>query len=227
MSTKIYTGWRVPGSRLGRFTNEFDHTCLGNALTIAANLMTTVTSERIQERLATIKNNWWVKEYGEEKAIKLMKARQTLALLVYQSRRSTRFPGMDIDCGFVAHPDGTYFNIWPTGEFSLIEGFDYTKCGARDWSYWNNSDPDEDVTPQEWGRRAASWNRVLDGNNDYIRLFRETISMKNCTSQLLFSDHFAKHIKLPNARQSAGWLISAALDRDADHLEQEIERHKK
>lgn len=44
----------------------------------------------------------------------------------------------------------------------LIKLFD-EHSWVRDYSYWNSSDPDENVSDAEWDEREQAWNKVLPG----------------------------------------------------------------
>lgn len=57
-------------------------------------------------------------------------------------------------------PDGEYTYVIPFGSQDLIEAF-LKLDGVEDFSYWNNSDEPENISPEEWERRGEVWNRIL------------------------------------------------------------------
>lgn len=74
-----------------------------------------------------------------------------------------RDPLNDFEVGFSAWFDPTdagYFLINPFSEQHGMRADLVAGLGGQDWSYWDNTDPDENVPDGEWAARKASWDAL-------------------------------------------------------------------
>ena len=65
----------------------------------------------------------------------------------------------DISCGFSVYQKDEYCYLVPYGRAlrEVSMGNDVV-----DYSYWNNTDPDENVSEEEWESRGQVWEEILD-----------------------------------------------------------------
>lgn len=72
-----------------------------------------------------------------------------------------RLPALDTDFELVFFPDGDRFlGIAFVDHRTWFEEW-LKQPGVSEYGYWDNTDPLEDVSPQEWAQRGESWERVL------------------------------------------------------------------
>jgi hypothetical protein len=174
MSTKIYNGWIVRGTdivklltKLRKFGDEVKKIAAKaleerTAWTIAHKID---SFRMLGEKLSHDKDDSWmpldvpiwrfVSNSVREDAIK-------------EYTRTERV-GFDISCSVVAIP-----TKWRGTDVTLLMLFDntpgaiYTEAfkkivGATDFSYWNNTDPPEDIADAAWDERGKLWNKALPG----------------------------------------------------------------
>lgn len=159
MSIKIYTAWRVPLNRL----------------TEAIPILHDQVYAKVQELYEILYSEIdWVKleDINKERLDKCdpeyrENVLQHLAFdsiwKVISSARDTlyRMPGLDLNC---------WINIWigPDNYAYLIPGGEPThnlKWEIPDWieeyGYWNNTDPPDDITQEDWDQRYSDWDAVF------------------------------------------------------------------
>lgn len=63
---------------------------------------------------------------------------------------------------------GDDFLVTGVGELDAVRKAAMAHLGARDFSYWDNSDRPEDVGEVEWADRRESWREVLDADFSHV-----------------------------------------------------------
>jgi len=76
---------------------------------------------------------------------------------------TTRQPALDTDFKVTIFPDsGRFIGIAYTEHDKWFEAW-LKLPGIREYGYWNNVDPPDHVTDEEWEARREVWDRVLPG----------------------------------------------------------------
>ena len=158
MSTKIYEAWRVPLAQLGEFAAAFDAHTMAKAGERLMVLAAAVKPEVVEK---------WVEKYpksAEERGPELECTARIVTVLNVAHKASMamqRDPWFCLDAALYFHILDGHALIRPAAEYFLTEGFgdEYPS-----WAYWNNTDPDENVSVKEWAERERTWNEVLEIN---------------------------------------------------------------
>lgn len=160
MSTKIYTGRRYKATTLYEL-DEFRKKVRETLMPVARELYNkafakkfiskydkaTIANEEINTR--TMKFNVW-QELGQ-----LMK-----------KHSDSEYNGTWADFTFSMSImiDGDYLLLMPFSQYDsdYLAALDSIE-GVEEYGYWNNTDPLDTVTDEEWQERGEAWDRVLPG----------------------------------------------------------------
>jgi hypothetical protein len=148
MSTKIYNGCRLKKTIAGA------HRALlalqPHALAIAQREHDIMIAIQVVEA-----------ERRGEKLTPAMAHCKVLDMLRQNPRQA--FPGLDFDFEVALFPNVNNTLCIPyTRERKLGEWFRSLPF-YEEYGYWSNEDGPEGVTPQEWGKRRKTWDRMLPG----------------------------------------------------------------
>ena len=92
-------------------------------------------------------------------------ANRDLRELYWERRRS---PDLDVSFSlwlFVL-PGGRVLGIADCEQETMLTRFFEDFPGVTKYAYWNNIDPDETVSEEDWEKRAEDWNDALDRRNN-------------------------------------------------------------
>lgn len=152
MSTKIYYGYRMKISKLNDFIDMARPQVFDLAEEIVRKLMSAVKKEVIQKKL----DGGWFSETN----IRFEKA---LELVHEISAQSERMSVLDIDFSFnIWIHDGMVYVI-PIGEEHFKRKLVFPEW-VEDYSYWDNTDPPNDIDDNEWMDRAEMWEKINCGS---------------------------------------------------------------
>jgi hypothetical protein len=158
VSTKIYTAWRFPVRRL----NEFLATAREQWFRIAAAKVKQLAKVIDKDRLVLVKS-----PHMPERAKRLKLALQEMQVASQSKYRITQVECIDMTLNVWLHNGIAY--IIPIGELNFIDTMKFPPW-AQDFSYWNNTDRPDNVTPQGWAWRARVWEKVCLQDHDRTRL---------------------------------------------------------
>lgn len=140
MSTKIYTGFRIETTDLAEIRAMVDKVRPDIVL-------------RAQGLLDDFMKHIQTKEKGKQFSVWLDMRRATVDKGLRNPLVDTQFdllfiplPGYCIGICYTEHSE--WFDFW------------LAIPGVRDWSYWNNTDPDENVSAEEWASRKKDWDSL-------------------------------------------------------------------
>lgn len=179
MSTKIYNGYVLPFMNLNELTT-FSQNFRTKAKQVAAEQTELFLARRIAEKLdalcildeeAFIKKHVQKYEEAPEEAQKryeifgaFMHEYQN-AYFRYQEVQRTNYRDneVDVDANVVYIPleDKTLALFY--AEQSEMKDLWEKEEGVSYYGYWNNTDPDEDCTEEEWEQRKIDWDKALPG----------------------------------------------------------------
>lgn len=96
---------------------------------------------------------FWYAEHRLCKAIKVIEERQI------------RDPFVDYDCSLVLFPHkNRIYGIIYTEQKKIRELWSNKKF-VKGYGYWNNTDPEDNVTDKEWKERGEIWDKILSDDN--------------------------------------------------------------
>jgi hypothetical protein len=161
MSTKIHAGFRIPGANLEDAFWEIN----AFRTRIAAMKRTEIAAIIARDAVATIDNAAASALFS----VKIQPPKNPL--LAASMHLMTRAAEIRKTCSRDPLVDFSYeMTLHPTSEGIL--GISFTErtswhsawldtLGVEDFGYWDNTDPSEDVSCSEWGRREQLWTEVL------------------------------------------------------------------
>ena len=163
MSTKIYEAYKIPLNKLNDFRNEFN---IQNTLEIKEVIKHIVEkSKDFDFSKYTNKRNEGRKKHGLEdlsgEELDNYKMAILLAPCVVASRKQNHH--YNIDCFFNIFLKDENAYIIPTmiSNFHKRVNFNPPEY-SENFSYWNNTDKDEEVSEEEWENRGNIWYEFLD-----------------------------------------------------------------
>ncbi len=150
MSTRIHYAWRVP---INKLNETFDHVrsqLYDRGEVILRMAINNITEEELNKRKES---------YRFEFSESYMKCEIALEKVKEASKSIERNPMFDVDFVFNVWLNGDHAYLIPIGECKDLEMPEW----AEDYSYWNSSDKDENVTEEEWDAREAKWDEINCG----------------------------------------------------------------
>lgn len=199
MSTKIYTAWRVPLSKLATFMQVYDRIVLGNFVklrgltqmnAVPASEIESAFNKSIGRKMAELK--WPIKGQKRNRQIfdrwyRCYKLGEWLRTwpdkLREKENSSIRDELMYIaQQGFKFWIYQKHAYITPFGESepnSIKQHQKLIKAGAEEYGYWNNTDKPDHVHWRSWRRRGIVWDTILQHGFDayHKRFFHYTIDV--------------------------------------------------
>ena len=174
MSTKIYEAYRFPRGKLEDFIRLFNIICLEQ---VAEEAGATVLLEKVRRatRKSLFGKRWISKKINYNYADEDIDLIWTLATAMQMSKQG-RNDGFNFDCSF---------NVWVKGGFCYVIPYVANHIHlnkelpkwCRDYSFWDNSDPDEEVSAKEWYQRRIIWEEFTD-DWDKSRMTHVTLELK-------------------------------------------------
>lgn len=181
MSTKIYTGFRLPAlsvegalSRLGALREPLEALCNEAHRRVVAH------------RVADMLDKWAVQRMLDANA--LLSVEPTVSVLSAVTSKlleqqttcrggMRRFPEVDCDVTLALYVDPTSRRVLGLVQQEQVRAHEFltVQNGVADWSFWDNSDPASNVTSREWGQRADSWNRAFGAPTRITMPFQPTV----------------------------------------------------
>lgn len=170
MSIKVYSAVYVPLNKLSVFQTEmryWAHECLKHRLWDQDNQETGFAKMR---------------KYWTDRTLETMSSERSITDVMFS------FAGAPKGRGVVLLPsmgDGLRYANQVSSELSYedkIKTLDFVK----DFSYWDNVDPDEDVPPAEWARRRKFFRELFYGNKEGVEDFPITIQIVSPGIENLF-----------------------------------------
>lgn len=178
MSTKIYYAYRVPIDKLNEFFDLTRDLIFERAADTVRKLMETVDQTKAQEKYDKYAEGW--KQSGKPVPPYLMTGvRLGLVLDLCRERAKSpyREPLVDLDFGWNTwiNKDGFAYLI-PWGEMWMRAELKLP-AWCEDYSYWDNTDPPEDIPYEEFKKRGKVWDPMIDDWDAY-RMAHVVISFK-------------------------------------------------
>lgn len=138
MSTKIYDAFRAPSRRVNEAVLLLRSPLQDAAMRELRNMIHLLPVDTRKTR----------SEYVEEAIKKCVEA-------LGDSHRGD----FDLQCWVTVWMHGRYAYIKPGAQFRM-PNFRVPRW-LRSWEYWNNSDPPEGVSDEEWEQRGKEWDEVI------------------------------------------------------------------
>lgn len=164
MSIKVYEAYRLPVSKLSEFL-EMAHRA--GRLNFAQQVKEW-RIECVEVTQADIEDKW-AKELQNPYSLCWLDKEKVALRLKWQwledkyRAEAAEFSSdsclFHVQAGFRMWVRGRYVYLYPRGQGSFGALPDY----VEDYSYWDNTDPPEWVSPQAWGARGRFWNRLFYG----------------------------------------------------------------
>jgi hypothetical protein len=159
MSIKIYDGLRIKIKDIEKFTKIFDKRCLDFLEQQTSGLMKAVKKEKLlksAEKAIGIRNNMSAEDILKVPAANdYFRFLEVARLYLISMKEHANF--LNPECWFNAFPYNGYFYIVPEYPTNF-------KCPkypkyVEDFSYWNNTDPPNNVSWEEFCKRAIFWKK--------------------------------------------------------------------
>jgi copper chaperone CopZ len=183
MSTKIYTAWRMPIKVCyNEFIPLFREHCFNKVSEQVKNLYSSVKDEVAKE--VYDKYNWKDKMSWEDylkSRGNLVKARHVLKFSYLASESIYRGDPFNLDCSLNIWMYNNKAYVIPYGDYWVLKDFN-APSNVEDYSYWNNTDPPEDMPYSKWEARGKMWDKVcLEHTEDWHkrRLLHEVVNIKS------------------------------------------------
>lgn len=175
MSTKIYQAYRAPAEYIVDLIDWGRDTMETAAMVWLERLMENIDPEKLGECPEHIAG-----DPEGEKVWERAKRLETVMELVKEEVKSPYKSVLNINCGM---------NLWfyagkvymiPIGERFIVEELDKSLPEwLEDYSYWNNTDPPEEITDEQWRERGETWDQICTGKgraqHNARRLYHEVI----------------------------------------------------
>lgn len=167
MSTKVYQGYRFPRSRLDEFILIF------NEISLRA-----VSGFLRKHKISESTTNGMRKDLGTASKLSdddlCLIWQLTEGMLMSKQERNDMF---HLDCSF---------NLWLRGRWAYMIPYmpNFVKVErvipkwCEFYGYWDNTDPQEGVSPREWSQREKNWNLVALDDWHKTRLTHIAIELK-------------------------------------------------
>lgn len=181
MSTKIYTAYRLPTKHLNKFLIETNEVMFNNVVKRLNLLMDKLKPEGYyQLLLKQWKDKAWVDKIFERegKAARFGRLDAILSACKEAAQSPRRDIMFDIECGWFIRISNKYAYVIPYGEAYTHDNLklqDY----VEDYSYWNNTDRPENISPARWGARAKKWNDFFDRPHENPVLKHSVVDVVN------------------------------------------------
>jgi hypothetical protein len=160
MSTKIYYGIRIPIEKISQFTKFFDDTCLIFVEKSTRQLMSAVKEDAVKkeaELLKGIRGNKSVDNFLKDGGDQYI--RFVYVAKMYMLAMKTHENWFNPESWFNAFPFDKHFYIipgYPTGlRAEDIKYPDY----VEDYSYWDNTDPPDNISNSAFRKRGKVWEK--------------------------------------------------------------------
>jgi hypothetical protein len=167
MSTKIYTAWKFPLTKLEKFTKRLhDHQQM-KALELFRTIPGRVKMDLVQGIYDS--GDWKSKMTYEQFCTEReqpIRVRFALRACHLAAIATTRDPLHDVSCSFNLYVLDDNGYVIPFGEHGMVDQFKVPKW-AEDYGYWNNSDAPDGVTEKAFAKRGKIWDQLTDTNHYY------------------------------------------------------------
>lgn len=163
MSTKVYTAYRVPVSKLNTFLYKSKSNSINQAAIRIQELITNMRPEAFYNILIkTYKDDAYVKQiYNNGDPTRMTKFDAVIACCKEASHSSYRDPMFNIDCGWTVRIYDDHAYLIQYGEMYMHGGFK-TPGYAKDFSYWDNTDKPFKITNKSWENRGILWHKLFN-----------------------------------------------------------------
>lgn len=186
MSTKIYEAYRLPLSKVDSAIQFFSKEWIAYAAHRINSiiLQSSPKDDKIKAE-AQQKFELWEKNnkgfFTQEDAETWVVAVKYLGVSIFTSKRNEN--GFNLDCFLKLFFDKEWAYIIPVHPLDYrrnvkMPGFKAKRFPSylKDYSYWNNSDPPDDMTEKEWDSREEKWDKLLENGRPIV--FSQIIEMK-------------------------------------------------
>jgi len=164
MSTKIYEGYRFPVEHLNDFIDHVREHQLAALVEKVRALMALVPDERVREELST----WEAVPDDIEKVKQYIRWSIVAERLCEASQRPEKSL-FAVDSGWNFWLHGRFVYAIPWGQEFEHRALELPY--VEDFAYWDNTDPPENVSDEEWKRRGEIWEEVCLRRWNDRRLF--------------------------------------------------------
>lgn len=176
MSTKIYDAYRIPICRrlfnVTEFTRLFNKICLKSVIGFLKKYP--INEKTIKETRKQL--------FGRQRKLSNSYTDGDIVLIyqlsewMYASKKGYN-DIYHMDCSF---------NMWMDGEWAYVIPYVANGINMRKllpkwceyYGYWNNSDPEEGISEEEWEERGAIWAKVATDDWNSTRFTHTTFEMK-------------------------------------------------
>lgn len=163
MSTKIYYAWRVPTRRLNSFIDIVRADVIPAALERFVDLMSKPADEALGPEPDWLKAS----PRGYDRAKVAWRAQRRYDITAQLCKVDAGSPyrsDIDVQCWLNVwlHTDGFAYVV-PVAENWLRSAIKPPKW-ARDFAYWNNTDPPKGMSSKRWDERRKIWDKLCLGN---------------------------------------------------------------
>jgi len=158
MSTKVYNGMVIPLDKLGEFISIFYNKSIQKA---RKNIMDFCKQLDATKTLEILKS-----KYGISCSLEYAPFMFIIKEMIDSSRTSESWGNYDM-----------WFNAWVIkNKVYLYAPCDRTAPSSKDFpswcrnfSYWDNTDPDSKVSDREWKNREKIWNDIFDKKDIHLQ----------------------------------------------------------
>lgn len=209
MSTKIYTGFKFKSSNIFEIFAE-----LKSIREKAKVIMEESLSELIAVRSTTLLDRYcYFKEKFKKPPSPVVDTWLELVERIKRVKQTNlRDPEVDFDFEVCVIPHGTEFlGIYFT-EQKILSELLTTNPLFQDYAYWDNTDPDPNVTEEEWGVREATWEAAL--SNRAIKFSSLTYSIIDSALDLPNPDAKQVLTKVPTLKKRLNTLVKDLMFQD-------------
>ena len=138
MSIKVYQAWRVPVKHLNEVFTAWRKELLSSV--VVPGVLADVTPAPGQLVSDALRDRWPT---------------------VIARRDSAYRDLQDMTTVFAVWISGPYAVLRAIGNENIFENLQHEH--AEDFSFWNNTDPPDDVSSHVWAHRRRFWNKTADG----------------------------------------------------------------
>lgn len=161
MSRKIYEAYKIKQSRLEDFLKYVHDPTLDKAFEQVKFLLAHLKPEAIEKQTKLFYKVESLSEL-EGKQFLIAKWETLLELLKKNHDEIERRNPFNLQSGWNVYPHGRFFYGWPWGKFQMEQDYILAFDGVEDFSYWDNTDRDENVTARKWSARGTIWEEILE-----------------------------------------------------------------
>jgi hypothetical protein len=167
MSYKITEAWKFPVSRTGEFISVMHEKQLPKMAKHICELVSRYRDcakediEKVLEKSDDAVSDWDVLYWVWMQAV--------------EKKHDKYEVGFDIECSWRIWVDPKFVYVIPQYPYFSASIGDDIPSFAKDYHYYTVCDRPEHISPQDWGNRKKTWDRLLD-NGDSKRLFHYIIN---------------------------------------------------